>query len=233
LIIGSEAGATSMVAVDSHRVVMVGGCGGVNEEDTVFVFDAVSDTLVGALPTFRDPTGMCWSPLTDLVYATAQFSDRLAVVQGDGSRIRKFFRVGKGPFVLLTVARHERTYVGHLTGGHVYVVRDRAGGIAEAPEPERAEPMSGATIVRDVLVWSATTPSLRNVGQSGDRPSSGGTVPVLLLDASGRKVMELAPGPNDVRGLAPGVYFATPHPYPLPQGAREQRQAVRKVLLTD
>jgi hypothetical protein len=28
-----------------------------------------------------------------------------------------------------------------------------------------------------------------------------------LLDASGRKVMELVPGPNDVRRLAPGVYF--------------------------
>ncbi|MFO7675597.1 MAG: T9SS type A sorting domain-containing protein [bacterium] len=28
-----------------------------------------------------------------------------------------------------------------------------------------------------------------------------------LLDASGRKVMELQPGDNDVRHLAPGVYF--------------------------
>jgi hypothetical protein len=30
-----------------------------------------------------------------------------------------------------------------------------------------------------------------------------------LLDASGRKVMGLAPGPNDVSRLAPGVYFFT------------------------
>jgi hypothetical protein len=29
-----------------------------------------------------------------------------------------------------------------------------------------------------------------------------------LLDISGRKVLNLRPGPNDVSGLAPGVYFA-------------------------
>jgi hypothetical protein len=29
----------------------------------------------------------------------------------------------------------------------------------------------------------------------------------VLLDASGRKVLDLAPGPNDVRHLSPGVYF--------------------------
>ena len=29
-----------------------------------------------------------------------------------------------------------------------------------------------------------------------------------LLDISGRKVLDLRPGKNDVRALAPGVYFA-------------------------
>jgi len=29
----------------------------------------------------------------------------------------------------------------------------------------------------------------------------------VLLDAAGRKVVELRAGPNDVRHLAPGVYF--------------------------
>jgi hypothetical protein len=29
----------------------------------------------------------------------------------------------------------------------------------------------------------------------------------MLLDACGRKVMALVPGPNDVSRLAPGVYF--------------------------
>jgi hypothetical protein len=35
-----------------------------------------------------------------------------------------------------------------------------------------------------------------------------GSATVSLLDVSGRPVMKLVPGPNDFRGLAPGVYFA-------------------------
>jgi len=31
----------------------------------------------------------------------------------------------------------------------------------------------------------------------------------VLRDASGRKVLDLAPGPNDVRRVAPGVYFVS------------------------
>jgi hypothetical protein len=46
-----------------------------------------------------------------------------------------------------------------------------------------------------VLFWSAATRSLRNVGD------------IALHSADGRRVMELRPGPNDVSGLAPGIYF--------------------------
>ena len=39
-------------------------------------------------------------------------------------------------------------------------------------------------------------------------PMTTSQCPIALLDASGRRVMELVPGPNDVRALSPGVYFA-------------------------
>jgi hypothetical protein len=55
-------------------------------------------------------------------------------------------------------------------------------------------------------MWSATTPSLRPRGE--------------LLDISGRKVLDLRPGENDVSRLAPGVYFVVQKP-----------QAVRRVTL--
>ena len=45
---------------------------------------------------------------------------------------------------------------------------------------------------------------------------------VALLDASGRTVMDLKPGPNDVRRLAPGVYFVR----------EAQAPAMRKVVVT-
>jgi YVTN family beta-propeller protein len=49
-----------------------------------------------------------------------------------------------------------------------------------------------------------------------------------LLDIAGRKVSDLKPGPNDVSGLAPGVYFVRGEP----QAASHKPQAVRKVVVT-
>jgi len=43
-----------------------------------------------------------------------------------------------------------------------------------------------------------------------------------MLDASGRRVMPLRPGANDVGSLSPGVYFV--------RGT--QARAVRKIILT-
>ena len=44
--------------------------------------------------------------------------------------------------------------------------------------------------------------------------------PPAALDIAGRKAMDLAPGPNDVRHLAPGVYFV------------RTASSVHKVILT-
>jgi hypothetical protein len=44
-----------------------------------------------------------------------------------------------------------------------------------------------------------------------------GTAPVALLDLAGREAMRLRPGANDVRRLAPGIYFLRPRGSALPQ----------------
>jgi hypothetical protein len=72
----------------------------------------------------------------------------------------------------------------------------------------------GPTIVRGELMWSATTPTLRARGE--------------LLDISGRNVMTLHPGENDVSRLAPGVYFVREEP----SAVSGQPPAVRKVIVT-
>jgi hypothetical protein len=52
---------------------------------------------------------------------------------------------------------------------------------------------------------------------------------IVLLDATGRKVMDLQPGENDVRHLAPGVYFIRSEPSAV---NRQPRAAlVRKVVI--
>jgi len=84
-------------------------------------------------------------------------------------------------------------------------------------DEERTSPASGlslATIVHGVL---------RLPEASSPKPQA-----ASLLDVSGRKVLDLGPGANDVRALAPGVYFVR-------EGAGRREQGgvgVRKVVVT-
>lgn len=77
---------------------------------------------------------------------------------------------------------------------------------------------SGAGIARDVL-------DLPQPAADGLRWE--------LLDACGRRVLELRPGTNDVSGMAPGVYFVVfPQPDSFSQGERQRPSTVFKVILT-
>ncbi|MFO7675677.1 MAG: T9SS type A sorting domain-containing protein [bacterium] len=66
-------------------------------------------------------------------------------------------------------------------------------GVRERPAPGSSAFTPNATIVRGSLNLHSATSNLQSA--------------IVLLDASGRKVMALAPGANDVSRLAPGVYF--------------------------
>jgi hypothetical protein len=103
--------------------------------------------------------------------------------------------------------------------------------IAERPlqQPVGAQPIP--TVVRGTLV-------LDGLGGNGDGPSEREDArysphfPAIsratLLDISGRKVMDLRPGANDVRALAPGVYFVAEG-----LGIRGQGPGrIRKVIVT-
>jgi hypothetical protein len=69
-------------------------------------------------------------------------------------------------------------------------------GVEEAPHRPTETPgaNAGPTVVRSVLSLPLAS------GVEHDASS-------VLLDAAGRKVLNLVPGPNDVSRLAPGVYF--------------------------
>ena len=86
--------------------------------------------------------------------------------------------------------------------------------IAETPGTEVRTTNSKSTIVRGVLFLSEA---------SSHKPQA-----ASLMDATGRKVMDLVPGANDVRALAPGVYFVREEP----QASSLRPQAVRKVVVT-
>jgi hypothetical protein len=84
-------------------------------------------------------------------------------------------------------------------------------GIEESPKSE-ARMTKLPTVVRSVLFLPSSPPSTR----------------YSLLSIDGRRVLTLGHGANDVRGLAPGVYFVREEP----QAASLKPQAIRKVILT-
>jgi len=99
-------------------------------------------------------------------------------------------------------------------------VNPRPGAIAETPNAEVRTTKRGPTIVRGVLFLPRDMTETSDVSDRVPRP--------VLLDVSGRKVLDLLPGANDVRSLAPGVYFVRE----AQAQAQAQAQAVRKVVVT-
>ena len=87
-----------------------------------------------------------------------------------------------------------RVYVTDFNGDSVYVLRDTMPGIEESRRPQAASFKPMATVVRGVLVLQ------------GDRTQNTGHR-AELLDITGRKVLDLRSGVNDVGTLTPSVYF--------------------------
>jgi hypothetical protein len=87
--------------------------------------------------------------------------------------------------------------------------------IAEQPMQQAISAQPSATVIRGVFVLPIS-PRPR-VSESP-----------RLLDACGRKVMDLGPGENDVRSLAPGVYFVRSGP----STVSREPSAVSKVVIT-
>jgi hypothetical protein len=92
------------------------------------------------------------------------------------------------------------------------MVQTSAGGIEEGLKPQAASFKLGPTIVRGVVLLPGS-------------PSTSSS-PSWLLDITGRPVLPLRVGPNDVSHLAPGVYFIREG-----GGTREQG-GVRRVVVT-
>jgi hypothetical protein len=90
---------------------------------------------------------------------------------------------------------------------------DPVPGVTETMNDERGPMNAGPTIVRSVLFLpEATSHKLQAAS---------------LVDATGRKVMELRTGANDVRSLALGVYFVREA-----SGVEREASRVTKVVVT-
>jgi hypothetical protein len=105
----------------------------------------------------------------------------------------------------------ERIWVSYKTDREqTYVTWTASSGGIEEEEPSSAWRSCASRVVRSVLVYQPTA--------NGPHPSAS------LVDIAGRKVMDLQPGENDIRHLAPGVYFVR-------TAESGKRSAVRKVII--
>ena len=138
----------------------------------------------------------------------------MTVIDGMSDQVLRTITVGEGPIDFCHNPVQNRVYVANCGGSSFSVLRDSGGGVQETPNAE-VRTANVATIVRGVLLL-------------GHCPRTGTVPKTVLLDISGRRVMDLHPGPNDVRSLAPGVYFVRSEP-----SAESRRpSAVRKVIIT-
>jgi YVTN family beta-propeller protein len=185
--VGTSVQAT--VADDRTGLVAVAGGGYLGEtRDTVFVVDVHTDSVVSAVPVGRQTTGLLWSATRRHLYCLEGTSDSVWILAGDGRSVLASVGVGYYPSALAESPAVGRLYVGHSGTQYVYVLRDTITGVAE---PERRE----AVLVPRQSVLA---------GGSYLLPGAEG---LSLVDACGRGVGVLEPGPNVLADLSPGVYL--------------------------
>jgi YVTN family beta-propeller protein len=161
---------------------------GVSGSQTV-VIDGRGDTV---LTTAAAGSPVCYDSLNNKVYCVSDH-DTVSVIDGATDAVVARIGVGLDPIHILWNEVHNRIYVANYRGSSISVLRDSMSGVQEGlPPAVSAKP--APTVVRSVLFLP--------LASSVEHGTSS-----TLLDVSGRQVLELTPGPNDVRALAPGVYF--------------------------
>jgi YVTN family beta-propeller protein len=162
----------------------------------VTVIDGATDSVRAWVTTGTNPCALCYNPQDNEVYCANQGSGNVTVTDGATNVVLTTIVVGDGPVALALNPVQNRVYVANYTSSSISVLRDSASGVKETPSAEVRAAKCLPTVFRGVLFLPEA---------SSHEPQATS----CLLDISGRKVMELRSGANDVRSLAPGVYFCT------------------------
>jgi DNA-binding beta-propeller fold protein YncE len=189
-----------------------------NNDETVTVVDCGTETPVATIDLKVSPSALAYDSVGDRLYCLSTRDSYVAVVDCQRDTMVKLIRVGLRPVAAACAFNFRRTYVANRYGSSLSVIRDSATAWVDAPDGLPAMARPAPTIIRGTLYLPRDMTETSDVSDRVPRP--------VLLDISGRKVMDLKPGPNDVRALAPGVYFVRT------AQAQAQAQAVRKVLIS-
>ncbi|UCG42231.1 MAG: hypothetical protein JSU73_10170 [candidate division WOR-3 bacterium] len=169
---------------------------------------------------------LLYDSLSNRLYCISESEGTAQVLDCATDSVLCVLQLGEGPVAAAWSPFWRRVYVANGDGSSISVIRDSSVvGIGEGVQQTRGARVT-QTVVRGVL----------NLAEDGTRSEFGANSVMSLVDITGRKVMDLKPGENEVRHLAPGVYFVTPSlPPSPPEGERRKerglRSAVRKVII--
>jgi YVTN family beta-propeller protein len=170
------------------------------------VIDCETDSLVAVLSTGTRPYDLLYQGIGDRVYVANLDDESITVVDAGGLVVLGTIGVRSMPISMAWCPSVSRLFVADNRASSISVIRDTTTGMNE--HPGKTEP---------VLLWATMVRWTLSVTRSSD---------AVLLDIAGRKVMDLQPGENDIRHLAPGVYFVHE-----PTADSRQLAAVRKVVI--
>jgi YVTN family beta-propeller protein len=178
----------------------------------VAIYDGHADTVIGTVTVPGAPSALYCNELNNKIYCANEGSGTgvVTLIDGTTNQVLGSIPVGDKPLGFGHNRRQNRIYVANYGSSTLSVLRDSGGGIEESFKPQAASTKPAPTVIRGVLFL----PGASNCKLQAAR----------LLDISGRKVLDLRPGANDVRALAPGVYFV--------REAQPQVQATQKVVIT-
>jgi YVTN family beta-propeller protein len=189
-----------------------------DNDKTVTAIDCGTRTPVATIGLTVSPSALAYDSVADRLYCLSRYSDYVAVVDCQRDAMVTLVRVGSRPVAAVHAPPFRRMYVANEDGFSLSVIRDTVHSGVESPDdlPPVAKP--APTVIRGLLM-------LDGLGTRSELPGRNSAMSrAALLDISGRKVLDLHSGANDVRALAPGVYFV--------REAQAQAQAVRKVVVT-
>ncbi|MFO7637844.1 MAG: hypothetical protein R6X14_00845 [bacterium] len=192
------------------------------DDNRVYFIDCETDSIVATVETpgwyYAD---IKWNHIEDKLYASDIVTNSVYIIDVPTRRVTGTIPIRSWPLAMAWDPVTNRTYVPTWEGSNVTVIRGGVPAIAGPPGVPTGHQPPGPTIIRNVLNLQ---PAIWNQQSA-----------IVLLDPTGRKVMDLTPGDNDVRHLAPGVYFVrtalwerSPDP---PAVARAGRDFIRKVVI--
>jgi len=170
-------------------------CGNSTGHD-VTVIACSTLTPVATIDVRASPTLLAYDSIAGRVYCVCWVQSVLSVVDCRSHSLATTIALGDGANYAAWSPASRRLYVSNNMSTNLSVIRDTA--VLGTEEPRDVLPSNNvplATVVRGVL----------NLSKGTSTSSS----PSWLLDAAGRKALDLKAGANDLSALAPGVYFVT------------------------